>query len=518
MISGGKRLLFSSLAAASLFAAACSTVVDAHTAKSSMMSHYLAGDYGKVMDKLDDRLRPPAWYNDSVVGTGDEIMWRLEAGSMNFLLGKDDASLAHFEAAEERIADFDDRAKVNLREAGAETAVLFTNPNALPYRGLCRDRIMLPVFKAFAYLGKNDEEAFRVELFRLREVQEKVLADYQEVFEKEEKAMETAQRDNAKALRGINIRKIFSDGSNAELSQSMKETESRAQGGYADFMNPFAIFLSGYGYARDRDFENALVDFERLRRALPGNALAERYYAEAARRAGRPVKPLSSSPRRRGRRPSAAAAPAAGEAPPLGRNSVLVVFANGRSASLRQFTLYIPVVFPGYATLAAVAWPLCEYYDAPFSGLTVQADGRTTSAETLVDMDAVLSREYEERLPGMIARVVLSTAVKEFGSYAATRAAARANQWAGLAVGVTTTVYKIIMNTADTRTWEILPKEIRIAHIPLPGNRTLRLSVEGGPSLDVSIPPSAGSAIVYLSAPSRQSQPLCRVFPLHHKP
>ena len=76
--------------------AACSTIRDAHSAKENMMTHYMAGQYDQAREILDDRLRPSAWYNDSVVGTGDEVMWRLEAGSLCFLQEDYDTGIAHF--------------------------------------------------------------------------------------------------------------------------------------------------------------------------------------------------------------------------------------------------------------------------------------------------------------------------------------------------------------------------------------------------------------------------------------
>jgi len=496
-----RYLLFFSALAVLFTSAACSSLVDAHTAKKEMMAHYLAGQYDQVGEELSDRLKPPAWYNSSVVGTGDEVMWRLEAGTFCCLRGDDEESIAHFEAAENRIEDFDSRAVVTLRGAGAETAVLLTNLNALPYRGLCRDRILLPVFKAFAYLGKKDEEGFRVELFRLRENQEKVLADYRDFFEKEQKALAEAKENNRRASRGIDPKKIFSLSDNEQLNQELRKTGEIAQKGYGSFLNPFAVFLSAYGYARDGDFENALVDFERLRAMLPGSAMIRSLTAYAMTRAGRPL-------------PEELAGVSVPDFP-FERNAVLVVFANGRSAALRQVSLYLPVVFPGYATLVAVAWPVCEYYQAPCDGLTVQADGREYASESIADLDAILAQEYRDRLPGLIARTALSTAVKEFGSYAATQAAAKADKWAGVAVGVTTALYKMAVNTADTRTWEILPKEIRIALCPMPEDRTVVITPSGAAEIKAVIPPDADSAIIYINAPSRQSPPLCRVFPLH---
>lgn len=489
------------LSAALLTATACSSLTDAHTAKQEMMDHYLAGEYGPVRKILDDKLKPSSWCNDSVVGTGDEIMWRLEAGTLCFLQEDYQTGIAHFDAAEARAEDFDSRAVVNMREIGAESAVLVTNLNALPYRGLCRDRNLLPVFKALAYLGKKDEEGFRVELFRLRENQEKVLTDYRRFAEAEEKAVEKTRKENREAASGIRADKIFSLTNNESVNRELKKTERTARRGYGSFINPFGIFLSAYGYAREGDFENALVDFERLRRIMPRSRQLRSLYAYAMARAGRTLPERLADVKQ----PDF----------PFERNSVLVVFANGRSAALRQASLYLPVIFRGYATLVAVAWPVCEYYQAPYSGMTVRSGEKVYSDETIADLDGILAEEYRERLPGLIARTVISTAVKEFGSYAATRAAANADKWAGVAVDVTTTLYKMAVNTADTRSWEILPKEFRFAMAPIPEDRTIVITFSDSSTIKAVIPADAESAILYINAPSRQSPPLCRIFPLH---
>ena len=115
----------------------------------------------------------------------------------------------------------------------------------------------------------------------------------------------------------------------------------------------------------------------------------------------------------------------------------------------------------------------------------------------------------------MILRICLSTAVKEFGSYAATRAAAQANGWAGLATAAGTSIYKVMFNTADTRTWEILPKEFQIIQFAMPKNRKLVLGPAGGNQLNIDLPPDCGSAVLLVHAPSRHPAAFnCQVFPL----
>ncbi len=483
------KILFAGLllGTAAVFCGGCSSIVNAHRQKESMMAGYISGQMEPVRETFAEKLSEPTAFNGSTVGSGDETMWRLEAGSFCFLTGHYDLSLRSFERAEALIGDFDQRAVVNLRRAGAESAMLFTNPNALPYRGLCRDRIMIPVFKAFDYLGKNDDSGFRTELFRLRSTQDKVLADYHSYFQAESQAVEQSRSTNSQAVSGTDANSLLSDPRNQSLAARIAETKQAAHRGFAGFLNPFAIFLSGYGYARDNDFQNASVDFERLFKAMPQNPMVRRYFKTALIQAGKPIPEELKK-----------------DAPlefPIGRNNVLVVFANGRSAAFRQVSIYIPVVFPGYATVAAVAWPVCEYYPASFRTLRVTSDGKASETAVIADMDGILSQEYTDRLPGMIARIVLSTAVKEFGSYAATRAAAQANEFAGAATAIGLAAYKIAMNTADTRTWEILPKEFQVLQIPMPAGRRFTIQPDSAAPSEVVIPAQAESAIVYVNAP-----------------
>ncbi|MBR3506476.1 MAG: hypothetical protein IKO02_05465, partial [Lentisphaeria bacterium] len=188
-------------AAAGFILAGCSSVVNAHKQKEDMMADYLNGDNAGALDEIEYKLREPAWYNTSVVGTGDELMWRLEAGSMNFHLGNFEECLEQLRIAEDMINDYDERAEVSARDLGAETGAALTNLNALPYRGWCRDRIALAVYKAFAYLGKGDEEAFHAQIRRLRNEQKKVQDDYSTFFEQEKAELEAEKAQNPDAAK-----------------------------------------------------------------------------------------------------------------------------------------------------------------------------------------------------------------------------------------------------------------------------------------------------------------------------
>ena len=484
-------------AAAGCILAGCSSVVNSHKQKEDMMDYYLKGDNEDALDEIEYKLREPAWYNTSVVNTGDELVWRLEAGSMNFHVGNFQESIDQFRIAEELIEKYDERAEVSARDIGAEAGAALTNLNALPYRGYCRDRIALAVYKALAYLGTGNEEAFHAQIRRLRNEQKKVQDDYSKFFEQEKAELEAEKAQNPDAAKQTDslgsIEKLSGSSDNAAFKNNLEKVKKVANKGYGNFLNPIAIFLSGLGSIRDGEYDNARIDFRHLIEAMPNNPLFRRYYVTVLKKAEREipenladVQPFDF---------------------PLEQDCVFVVFANGRSAALEQSSIYVPVM---------AAWPSCAFYDAPFKDLEAEAGGKKYSTMILADMDGILAQEFDERLPGIITRIVLSTLIKEAAYYAGIAVIAAqkdmdpAVQAAALAtVAVGGAAYRAAMNTADTRGWEILPKEFQLTQFPMPGSRQvdLKLNLNGGMTVSkaLQLPADCKSAIIFVDAPSVQN-------------
>lgn len=488
------RNLLLAVAAGFIFAG-CSSVVNSHTQKEEMMADYLKGDNEDALDEIEYKLREPAWYNSSVVGTGDELMWRLEAGTMHFHLGNFDECIDQLRTAELLIEQYDERAEVSARDIGAEAGAALTNLNALPYRGYCRDRIALAVYKALAYLGAGNEEAFRAQIRRLRNEQKKVQDDYNKFFEQEKARLDEEKARNPEAARKTeatgSITKLSGNPNNVAFKNGMSRVKKVANKGYGNFLNPAAIFLSGLGSIRDGNYENARIDFRHLCEAMPNNPLFRQYYVTALQKAGREIPDNYSD-----------------VSPfdfPLEENCVFVVFANGRSAALEEISINFPIM---------TAWPMCAFYPAPFQSLDAQAGGKKYSTMILADMDGILAQEFEERMPGIITRIVLNTLIKE-GAYYSSLAVVAAQdnmdpavQAAALAsIAIGGAVYRVAMNTADTRSWEILPKEFQLTQFPMPEDRVVNLKLNGGVSLSESfrLPADCKSAIIFVDAPSAQN-------------
>ena len=473
----------------------CSSIENSHRQKSDMMEAYQTGNNAAAVQEIDYKLREPKWYNTSVVNTGDELMWRLEAGSLAFHQGDFKTSVNAFKKAEELIKEYDERARISLRDAGAEAGAALTNSNALPYRGFCRDRLALSIYKSLAYLGTGNESAFRAQIRRLRAEQKRVQDEYREFFEAEKAELAAAKESNPDAAKKAEATadqsKLQNEPQNKEFSAGLEEVRKVAHRGYGNFLNPAAIFLSGLSSIRDEQYDNARIDFQRLYEAMPQNPMIKQYYVTMLQKAGREipaelkdVKPFDFT---------------------LNQDCVYVVMGNGRGAAFKQIAIYFPIM---------TAWPMCEFYPAPFSGLKAEADGKTYASCLLADMDGVIAQEYHERLTIMITRIVLNTLIKEGAYYGGLAAILSSNMDPVVKLIVLTSVaiggaiYRAAMNTADTRSWELLPKEFQLTQFPMPENRVISLDLQGDNAhikRTVQIPDDCKSAIIYVSAPSPQN-------------
>lgn len=466
-----------------LLASGCSSVVNSARQKQPMMNCLVSGNPSAALALARKK-------HDSTANSGDELVWLLECGSLEFLLGNYQGALDDFRRCEEVINAYDERALVSVRDTSSEALAVISNQNALPYRGWCRDRVALGFYKALAYLGTGNETAFRAQVKRLREEHAKIQEDYQKFFDEEDKQIEAYRDKNNDAFKQAQNTEYLSDARNAEYVKSLQETEAVAHRGYGGFLNPATIFLSGVGLMRDGAWDNARIEFERLWRALPNDFNAQRYYVTALNRCGRKV-PAELS-----------------QVPPfdfpLDRDCVYVLFAHDLCASFRQIDIYFPLM---------IAWPVCEYHPCFMPDLIVNAAGKSYPASQLADMDGILAQEFRSRMPGRLTRTVISALVKEAGYIAAMEALRRNNHGGEAAlVSLAYRTYQAVFNTADTRTWQILPKEIKFTQMPMPSDRMLSLSF-GQLSTQVCIPEGCGSAIVYVNAMA-PTNVVCQVLPL----
>ena len=74
------RFRFAAAAVGVLLFTGCSSITNSHLQKEPLMAEYLAGKDARVELRLSEKLK-------SALNTGDELMWRLEAGAFFFNIG-----------------------------------------------------------------------------------------------------------------------------------------------------------------------------------------------------------------------------------------------------------------------------------------------------------------------------------------------------------------------------------------------------------------------------------------------
>lgn len=453
----------------------CSTVVNNHYQKGSLVGNYLDGDNSDAVDEVSDKV-------DSRENTGDEIVWRLEACALYFYNGMYEEALKNMEATEKLMEEYDNRAVVSARDVGSEAGSVITNPNAIPYKGWARDRIVLNIYKALTYLALGREDSFRAQVKRLRDAQKQVQQEFADEFKREQEQLHAEDWGDQDARE----KKVFNK--YPRMSRGVDEMRKIAHKGYGNFLNPLGLYLSALCNLRDGDWSSAAIDTQRMHEALPGNTFVSQLHATVCKRAGRSLPPDMSS--------------ASPFSFPIDQNCLYVVFSNGRGAAFEPEGIHV---------VAEVSWPRLTTYTAPYRDLTVTANGTSVSTAPIANMDAILAQEFDARLPVIITRIAASTIVKEGVKYGGLAVALSSRnstaQIVGLSVYFGMMIYNYIMNTADTRAWELLPKEYQVAQIPMPQDHKVHLklnSPNGGEvmSFDYDFEGNAPSGVLFVNAPS----------------
>ncbi|GFO71939.1 uncharacterized protein BJAS_P1801 [Bathymodiolus japonicus methanotrophic gill symbiont] len=467
--------------------AGCSSIIDANKQKKPYMDVYYSGNVTRAAKDLTEK-------SEDRSDTGDALMWNLEAGTANYSASEYQTSLRKFEEAETLLKDFDQRAVINARAAGSEVGSALTNPNALPYQGMYLDRVMLNAYKALNYFSLNELVGAQVELRRMRAAQKQVVRKFADEIHTSQKEIDAKNRKNQQQSRSLgNQNTTIPFGAIVkipEVNKAYTTSANKANKLYGSLANPFVSYFSAIGYLMENNYSEALVDFRNLYKMNPDNRLIQRDYVTAAKRIG-----------------SRVPTQLAGVAPyqyPLNKKIVFVVLFNGRAPALKQEKFQIVLPYVGYT---GIAFPRYEYFPTLLPGLDVEYrynnQQQSVRTEVVSDFDAIMSQEYHDKLPSMITRLVVSTLTKELESYAIVHAARQSgNSGAEIGAYALTGIYKFMFNTADTRGWETLPKEVQIAHVPLPKDGVLKISPIGasGGGKELAIEKDTNIAIVYIRA------------------
>ena len=357
---------------------------------------------------------------DKNANNKDAIVWRLEQGAVLRGAGQYEASNKAFDQAQAKIDDFANKAKVRL---GRETGALLSNQAELDYEGRAYDGIMLNTYKALNDLQLGEPDKARVELIR--------------AYQRQQDAVE----DNKKRIAKVQAEAAQSkDKATMEKAEQDPKFQSQIQGVYtnlgnltvyADYVNPFTVYLDGLFFMADAgdgsDLERARKSFERVAGYYPDNEYVKQDLAMVdGLIQGKPL-------------------PA----------TTYVIFETGCAPVRDQIRIDIPIIFTKVSYVGA-AFPTLKPQGNYLPSLTVTANpsaaagtndataGNTTATTSLVgSMDSVIALDFKNEMPVVITKTIASMVTKAVASYAANQAASQQNNnLLAALVQISTVVYQ----------------------------------------------------------------------------
>lgn len=424
----------STLAASVAFAASLSvSCASSYRQLDGTLQLYRAGDLEGAAELIQSDQ-----FDDERDDNRHGVLWLLETAKVMHDVGRFEESEAAFERADARIRMQDQSPSISITE---EVGSILTTQQARTFRARHWQKILLESYRALNQLalGNLDEALVMTRRSYARQ------ADA--VFDK---GKEIEKREAGAREKGVDEESLMSQDNVQDL---IAPVQSRITPAYADYANPFTSYLSAILQWADNDKTRAIVDLQKTQGMVPDNAYVESLVVEL--QGGHPL------------------------ATKAGR--VYVIFENGLAPE--RVEVGFPIVTSnGYSSIRL---PSLEYIPTPVAALEMSGDGGALNQRTapLADVDAMVSVDFADELPGIVVRTVLSIVTKEV----ATKQIRDENQDIGFIVG---SFWKALTEGADLRTWRTVGSRFEVAHFDRPADGIVHvnlLDLNGGRHLSADI-------------------------------
>ncbi|WOO41511.1 hypothetical protein [Rubellicoccus peritrichatus] len=478
--SRSKRLFLCLIIAAFGLLSACASYTDETQA---IRSAWVAGN-----DVQAARLAKSA--SEDKEKSVDAIVFLLEEGSAWRAAEEYNESDYAFHQASQKIAEYDAKAEIRLAESFTAN---FTNLTYLPYVGYSYDRVMLHTYKALNAMAVDSMDNARVELNRALEAQRDAVRANAELIEAAQKASKESAEQAAK--RESNIYNAERAQKDARFNNNVNATyrylnQYRV---YSDYVNPFTVYLDGlYFMAQSTglsDLERARKSFERVKGMVNYTEFVEEDIALVNRAiGGQTLEPTT-----------------------------YVIFETGMAPSREETRIDIPLfIVSREVPYFGVAFPKLKFNGSYIPRLTVRGGSEIRETKLVCSMDSVVAQEFENELPAIITRTLISAGTKAAAQYGIYEATKDSGTLGTLAI-IAGTIYQAAMNQADLRTWITLPKQFQVARLPTPEDRRLQITPQGSPgTIDLDLQPGIIN-VVYIKSNSALDPPDASQFVLKHE-
>jgi len=367
--------------------------------------------------------------------SNDKILYLLERGRIAQIKGDIEVSMEDYEATMEAVRHRDEKAIISASDIGAQTSTFLTNDNTIPYKGEGYEKVFLHQFQAFNYLAKKDIEGAGVEVRRANLEQHVAL----EMHEKEVRKAEEKARE----------KRIETEQASASLNAAYHHMDDIAGKVKNSFQNAYTFYLSGIVYELLNLPNDAYIDYKKAIEIFPDNTYLQRDVIRMAKALG-----MNQELNEYASRYAAIRAEVENGGGDTNTGELIVFFENGFVPQKREIKVPIPtpngflaVAFPVYTA----KWPDVE----PLALSEPERKDVLGETEPLCYVQALAVKSLKEKVPGMIVRHLLRSAAKTAFQY-------QAKDSVGVAGTILSSLYNVISEKADLRSWLTLPRDVQI--------------------------------------------------------
>lgn len=379
--------------------------------------------------------------------SADLIIYSMERGRIAQIVDSLDLSMRDYLAAMEKIRENDEKAVISASEVGAQAAAVMVNDNAIPYRGEGYERIALHHYQALNYLRKGDVDGALVEIRRANAEQEDALRRFEADVEK--------ARDEAEKKQVTQDRIDVVSRQYAQLDEIAGKVKN-------SFQNACTFHLSGLIYEIGGSDNDAYIAYKKALEIAPENRLLQRDVMRLARSLS-----MSDDLEELKKRFTIDI-----DTLPADGGNVVIIHDEGFVPEKKEVKIPIPV--PGSGVIA-LAFPIYEPRYSPSPPLKVVVDdGEGIWTEPLCDYRLLAIKALREKVPSMATRQIIRALFKATTAH-------EAKKRGGLAGELLATVWNVMSENADLRSWLTLPETSHVARFGLPpGDHRIRFRTASG--------------------------------------
>ena len=290
----------------------------------------------EVQEAFDcgDHNRAAAVLTEMSPAARDKICHLCELGTVHHAAGNYEASNTAFLEAVELAEEFDERATVSMRDAGAFASALLLNDKTIPYRGSPFERVLMHTYLAINFLMQHDLEKARVEILR--------------AYAKQKELREQREKQISKTKEQANKRKLNTNVIMDRLKTQYDDQRDLLKKAGNIYQNAFTYYLSAIVYELGDELDEAYIDVKNVHASNPNFLPARRDLLRFAKKLG------FASDYEKWREEFGSEIQ---DAIPEGHGDVVLLYQCGRSPVKKQIKLSIPIPVKNKVRMVSVAIP-----------------------------------------------------------------------------------------------------------------------------------------------------------------